>query len=459
MRYRNRLLKLQALSQSVASALATLKHHPRRVAAGLAVLLLGTGVTAFGVAPLAPDAAQLPVTEVVEQVQALPLAPQADTLLTHRFNLYRTEQTRSTDTADSLLSRLNINDPAAAAFLRKDAAARSHIFGRGTQTISAEADDGQQLVKLSLRWPTEDLNFFKRLVVERQGRDFVSRVETERYNRSSRLVSGPINKTLRSSFDSAKLDRALSEQMVGIFSGGLDASRSARQGDRYSVYYEVLEADGEPLRTGRILAAEVVLAGQTHHAIWYVNEAATKGENRGGAYYNLDGKSLAKGYLTPLESGVLTSGFSMRMNPVLSRMTAHKGIDYAAPTGTPVRAVADGTVEFAGRQNGYGNVIFLNHGKGHTTVYAHLNSMAVSQGQAVIQGQYLGGVGSTGWATGPHLHFEFRVDGVHQDPELMARVGTSSGLSAAAMPAFRQSAGQMRQQLRADATVQQALIQ
>ena len=110
-------MKLQALSLSVASALATLKHHPRRVGAGLAVLLLGTGVTAFGVAPLAPDAAQLPVTEVVEQVQALPLAPQADTLLTHRFNLYRTEQTRSTDTADSLLSRLNINDPAAAAFL------------------------------------------------------------------------------------------------------------------------------------------------------------------------------------------------------------------------------------------------------------------------------------------------------------------------------------------------------
>jgi murein DD-endopeptidase MepM/ murein hydrolase activator NlpD len=149
----------------------------------------------------------------------------------------------------------------------------------------------------------------------------------------------------------------------------------------------------------------------------------------------------------------------MRMNPVLSRMTAHKGVDYAAATGTPVRAVADGTVEFAGRQNGYGNVIFLNHGKGHTTVYAHLHSMAVSQGQAVIQGQYLGGVGSTGWATGPHLHFEFRVDGIHQDPEQMARVGTSSGLSAAAMPAFRQSASQMRQQLRAGATVQQALIQ
>lgn len=452
-------MNLQALSLSVASALVTLRQHPRRVMAGLAALLLGTGVTAFGVAPLAPDAAQLPVTEVVEQVQALPLTPQTETLLTHRFNLYRTEQTRSTDTADSLLSRLNINDPAAAAFLRKDAAARSHIFGRSSRTVTAEANDDQQLLKLSLRWPTEDLNLFKRLVIERQGDGFVSRVETDRYSRSSRLVSGPIQKTLRSSFDAAKLDRDLSEQIAGIFSGDLDFTRSARQGDRYSVYYEVLEADGEPLRAGRVLAAEIILAGRAQHAIWFVNEAASKGESRSGAYYNLDGKSLAKGYLTPLESGVVTSSFSMRMNPVLSRMTAHKGIDYAAAPGTPVRAVADGTVEFAGRQNGYGNVIFLNHGKGQTTVYAHLSNMAVSQGQRVIQGQYLGGVGSTGWATGPHLHFEFRVNGVHQDPALMARVGTSSGLSAAAMPAFRQSAGQMRQQFEAAASLQQSLVQ
>lgn len=426
---------------------------------GLAVLLLGTGVTAFGVAPLAPDAAQLPVTEVVETVQALPLTAQTETLLSHRFNLFRTEQTRSTDTADSLLSRLNINDPAAAAFLRKDAAARSHILGRSSRTVTAEANDDQQLVKLSLRWPTEDLNFFKRLVIERQGNGFVSRIETDRYIHSSRLVSGPIHKTLRSSFEAAKLDGDLTKQVADIFSGDLDFSRTARSGDRFSLYYEVLEADGEPLRAGRILAAEVVLAGRAQHAIWFVNEAAAKGESRGGAYYNLDGKSLAKGYLTPLESGVVTSSFSMRMNPVLSRMTAHNGVDYAAAPGTPVRAVADGTVEFAGRQNGYGNVIFLDHGKGQTTVYAHLNSMAVSQGQRVTQGQYLGGVGSTGWATGPHLHFEFRVNGVHQDPALMARVGTSSGLTAAAMPAFRQSAGQLRQQLEAAATLQPSLIQ
>ena len=452
-------MKLQEISQLVASALATLRRHPRRVTASLAVVLLGTGVTAFGVAPLAPDAAQLPVKEVVESVQALPLVAQTETLLGHRFNLYRTEQTRSTDTADSLLSRLNINDPAAAAFLRKDAAARTHIFTRVSRSVTAESNDDQQLIKLTLRWATEDLNFFKRLVVERQGEGFVSRVETDRYNRSSRLVSGAIQKNLKSSFDAAGLERDLTEQIAGIFTKDLDFSRSARPADRYSIYYEVLEADGEPLRMGRVLAAEVILAGRAQQAIWFINEAAGKGESRSGAYYDLTGKSLAQGYLTPLESSVVTSSFSMRLNPVFSRMTAHKGIDYAAAPGTPVRAVADGVVEFAGRRNGYGNVIFLDHGKGHTTVYAHLSSMAVQQGQRVTQGQHLGGVGSTGWATGPHLHFEFRVNGVHQDPEQMARVGTSTGLSAAAMPAFRQSASQMRKQLEAAASLQQPTIQ
>jgi len=229
------------------------------------------------------------------------------------------------------------------------------------------------------------------------------------------------------------------------------------------VYYEVLEADGEPLRAGRILAAEIVHAGQSHQAMWFRHEghpAQGQAKAGGGAYYSLDGKSMVRGYLLPLESGTLTSGFSMRMNPLLNRMQAHNGVDYAAPPGTPVRAVADGRVEFAGSQNGYGNVVFIDHGKGHTTVYAHLSSIAVSRGQRVSQGQHLGGVGSTGWATGPHLHFEFRINGVHQDPAQIARKGSAgNAIAASALPAFRQSASLMRQQLSAAATLQQTLAQ
>lgn len=223
-------MNLQVLSQSITSALVMLKRHPRRVTGALAALLLGTGVTAFGVAPLAPDVADLPVTEVVEVVQPVAVAQQTDALLAHRFNLYRTEVTRSTDTADSLLSRLGINDAAAAAFLRKDASARSHIFGRSTRTVTAEANDDQQLLKLSMRWPTEDQNFFKRLVIERQGNGFISRIETDRYTRSSRMAAGPIQKSLSQSVERAGLGPVLAQQLTEIFGDAMDLSAApARQ--------------------------------------------------------------------------------------------------------------------------------------------------------------------------------------------------------------------------------------
>jgi murein DD-endopeptidase MepM/ murein hydrolase activator NlpD len=455
-------LKLQVLSQSIASALAMLRQHPRRVTGALAALLLGTGVTAFGVAPLAPDAADLPVTEVVEVVQPMAMAQQTDALLAHRFNLYRTEVTRSTDTADSLLSRLGINDAAAAAFLRKDASARNHIFGRSTRTVTAEANDDQQLLKLAMRWPTEDQNFFKRLVIERQGSGFVSRIETDRYSRSSRMAAGPIQKSLNQSVEKAGLGPTLAQQLTEIFGDAMDLSAATRKGDRFSAYYEVLEADGEPLRTGRVLGAELVYGGQALQAMWFRDEGSVKaGKSEGrGAYYSLDGRGLRKNYLAPLVGGRVTSGFAMRLNPVLNRVKPHQGIDYAAPPGTPVRAVGDGVVEFAGWQNGYGNVVFLEHSKGHSTVYAHLNSIAVSRGQKISQGQHLGGVGSTGWATGPHLHFEFRINGVHKDPSTqMARSGGSAPVPSAALPAFRQMASQMRQQLSVAAVLQPAPAQ
>ncbi len=454
-------MNLSFFSALLAQGPALLKQHPRRVAGGLGALLLGTAVTAFGVAPLAPDAADLPVSEVVESVQPLALTLQSETLLGHRFNLFRTEVTRSTDSADSLLSRLGIADPAAAAFLRKDAAARQHIFGRSERTVTAEADDNQHLLRLSVRWATEDDNFFKRLVVERQGQGFVSRVESDRYTRSTRIASGPIAKSLSAAVDKAGLDDSLTRQLNHIFGEAMDLSGSPRKGDRFSVYYEVLEADGEPLRDGRVLAAEMVYRGRSVQAMWFRDEsrqAGDRGESR-GAYYSMDGRGLRKGYLAPLEGGRVTSGFSMRLNPVINRVQAHQGIDFAAPTGTPVRAVGDGVVDFAGWQNGYGNVIFIEHSRGHTTVYAHLSSMKVSRGQRVSQGQHIGGVGSTGWATGPHLHFEFRINGKHKDPKLMASSGGGAPVPAASMPAFRQKAASLRQQLLAAAALEPSASQ
>jgi murein DD-endopeptidase MepM/ murein hydrolase activator NlpD len=156
-----------------------------------------------------------------------------------------------------------------------------------------------------------------------------------------------------------------------------------------------------------------------------------------GAYYTMDGQSLRRAFLaSPLAFSRITSGFKIRLHPILLTMRAHLGIDYGAPTGTPVRTVGNGVVEFAGVQNGYGNVVIVRHSNQNETLYAHLSRIDVRKGQSVDQGQKIGAVGATGWATGPHLHFEFRVNGQHKDPSTLARQSESTPVTAAAKPQF-----------------------
>jgi murein DD-endopeptidase MepM/ murein hydrolase activator NlpD len=248
--------------------------------------------------------------------------------------------------------------------------------------------------------------------------------------------------------------------MAEIFSGEIDFHRALRKGDRFSVVYETLEGDGEPLRTGRVLSAEFNNAGKVSQAMWFQEPTAgnlTSQTLTKGAYYNLAGESLRRAYLaSPMEFSRVTSGFKMRFHPILQTWRAHLGVDYAAPTGTPVRTIADGTVEFAGVQNGFGNVVIVKHGNSNTTVYAHLSRIAVKKGQPVGQGQNVGAVGSTGWATGPHLHFEFRVNGVHRDPLTMARQSESLPVPVALKAQFDKTAAQVRSQLTAAAYLQSA---
>jgi hypothetical protein len=435
----------------------SLQRHPKRVAGSLAALLLGTGVTAFGVVPLAPDAADLPVRQVLESVQTLPLQVQLDALADHRFKLFRTDITRSNDTADTLLKRLNITDPAAAAFLRNDANARLALAGRPGKTITAEASDKQELTKLSTRWPSDDDTLFKRLVIERSGPSFVSRLETAPYVANARLASGSIQTSLFAATDEARIPDAVAVQIAEMFSSDIDFRRALRKGDRFNVVFEALEADGEPLRTGRVLSAEFVNAGKAHQAMWFQPPGQdTNGAAYKGGYYSLDGKSLRRAYLgSPLAFTRISSGFSMRFHPILQKWRAHLGTDFAAPTGTPARTVGDGVVSFAGSQNGYGNVVFVKHRNGHETVYAHLSKVNVRVGQRVAQGDAIGMVGATGWATGPHLHFEFRVNGVHQDPMTIARQSETVPVPLAALPTFKRLAAVVSTQLQAAATIGQ----
>ncbi|MDD2547171.1 MAG: peptidoglycan DD-metalloendopeptidase family protein [Burkholderiaceae bacterium] len=430
-----------------------LQQHPRRITAALAALLLTGGGGAFAVASLAPDAADLPVRLIEQNVESLASqATLAELTDWPVFSLFRSDQLRSTDTAESLLRRMGVADPEAAAFLRRDPQVQQNLMGRTGRTVSIETTDNHRLVRLTARWVPDDSGQFKRLVIEKSGKEFSTRVETAPMKVATRLAGGVIQSSLFAATDSANIPDAVAVQMAELFSGDVDFRRSLRKGDRFSVVYETLEADGEPLRSGRVLSAEFVNDGKAHQAVWFQEPG------RNGAYFSLEGQSLRRAYLSsPLEFTRVSSGFGNRFHPIHQRTMAHLGTDYAAPSGTAVRTIGDGTVEFAGTQNGYGNVVFIKHRNQYVTVYAHLSRIDVRKGQSISQGQTLGAVGATGWATGPHLHFELRVNGQHQDPMTIAKQSEAAApVAAAARPAFQRVAASMRLQLASSALIEQA---
>lgn len=434
----------QAVELCVARATAFIQLYPKQITAAIAALLVGgTGAT-FAVANLAPDASDLPVRTVVETVQSDLLAARSDDVATQAMRLYRSDATRSSDTADTLLKRLGVIDPQAAAFLRADNSVQTALLGRAGRNVTAEVNERQGLDKLVARWSPNDDGTFKRLTVEKTASGFRSTVETLPLVANTRLASGVINSSLFAATDDARLPDSIATQVAEIFSGDIDFHRALRKGDRFSVVYETLEGDGEPLRAGRVLSAEFVNAGKPFQAMWFKDPVAA---GKGG-YYTLAGESLRRAFLaSPLEFSRVTSGFKMRFHPILQTWRAHLGLDYAAATGTPVRSVGDGTVDFAGVQNGFGNVVIVKHRSNQTTVYAHLSRINVKKGQSVSQGQNIGAVGATGWATGPHLHFEFRVNGAHKDPATIARQSEAVPMSLAAKPVFDKAAQAMRAQL------------
>jgi murein DD-endopeptidase MepM/ murein hydrolase activator NlpD len=423
-----------------------LEHHPKQVTALLAALLLGAGGAAFGVASLDPAPENIVIRQILEQVAPLPIESQLRELDAHSFNLFRTDATRASDTIETLLARLGVDDAAAVAFLRHEPTFRSQLLSRVGRSVTVEATDHHQLQKLVARWAPDDSGNFKRLVVERViDGVFLSHVETAPLVPATRMGSAVVRTSLFAAVDDAQIPDGIVGQLIEIFSGEFDVHRGLRRGDRFSVVYEALEADGEPMRTGRILSAQFVNAGTSHEAVWFQAPGGAKGR-----YYTLDGQSLDTSYLsTPLEFSRVSSGFAMRMHPILHQWKAHLGVDYAATVGTPVRTVGEGLVEFAGEQNGFGNVVIVKHNNTEQTVYAHLSRIAVRAGQAVAQGQFIGAVGQTGWATGPHLHFEFRVNGVHQDPSAMARRTDAAPITAELRLDFDRIARSMRAQLAA----------
>jgi murein DD-endopeptidase MepM/ murein hydrolase activator NlpD len=403
---------------------------------------------------LGPDISERPVVTITTPLEIAKLEDQAQSLDQVELNLTRTDSTRSSDTPESLMRRLGLIDPEAAKFLRSNPLAKQALNQSG-RSVVAQADGQQRLSRLHVRWLNKESDtFFQRLVIQRTDNGLQAALETSPMNTSLRMTGGTVARSLYDAADEARLPDTVVAQLTQIFSNQIDFHRTLSKGARFSVVYEVLEADGEPVRTGRVLTAEFNNDNRTYEAVWY-QEPGQKGN-----YYSLDGKSLSRTYLaSPVAFSRKTSGFAMRLHPIFHTLKAHLGVDYAAPTGTPAQTVGDGVVEFAGVQGGYGNTVIVRHGNNHSTVYAHLSRIHVRKGQSVQKGQTIGAVGSTGWSTGPHLHFEFRVNGNHVDPAKVIQLAQNVPLTPAAMARFKSVADQARLQLLAAAQMREDGIQ
>ena len=388
----------------LAQNLLRLVHNNKLRRLILAAVLPFVGVVAaFGIAPNTVTE-QLVIAKVVEEVAL----PEVSAVGNPDEAYWREERIQRGDTIASVLARLEVDDPDAVQTLRGTREARALYQLVPGKTIRARITAAGKL--LTLRYLAGNTLF----AVERTGATFTVTQQRAQLDTRALMKSAEIRSSLFAATDAANLSDAVAIQIADIFSTDIDFHRDLRKGDRFTVVYEAFYHQGEMVKTGRVLAAEFVNQGKAYRAVYFQNSV---GE---GGYYTPEGKNIRKAFLrSPLEFSRVSSGFTnARFHPVLQQWRAHKGIDYAAPSGTRVKAIADGVVEFAGRQGGYGNVVVLRHQSKYTSWYGHLSGFAksVRKGSRVSQGDVIGFVGATGLATGPHLHYEFRINDVHQNP-------------------------------------------
>jgi murein DD-endopeptidase MepM/ murein hydrolase activator NlpD len=417
-----------------------------RIISASALFLAVCAFGAAGVAPLAPDASDLPVTTVAQDIQLPDLSSQIAALQQQESSqtYIHEEKIRAGDTLAALMTRLGVEDDAAQTFIKKDKVARGVMQLRTGKRVQAQTDEDGNLLWLRATVVDGKDNPVKNISVSRKGDHFAAEEVPAQLERRVEMHARDITSTLfaatDSSADGTRLPDTVVAQIVEMFSTNIDFRSDLKRGDKFNVVYETFWQDGEFVRAGRILAGEFTNKGTTYQSVWFEDPTTKQ-----GGYYSFDGKSLKKAFLkSPLEFSRISSGFSMRVHPISGNWKQHKGIDFAAATGTPIRAAGDGTIDFAGAQGGYGNVIVLKHWNNYTTAYAHMSRFAtgMKKGQKVSQGDVIGYVGTTGWSTGAHLHYEFRVGGEAQDPSKL-NVQAQAPLTAAEMGRFKAVAGDM----------------
>jgi len=396
--------------------------------------------TAFGIAPQTLTS-NIATSMVVEEV-SLPAAEQAqndDTNLTEMF--WYKDYVRRDDTLQSVLARVNIRNRDALDFIRTDSVAseiaRSIIPGR---QVKAETDADGNLFHFEYQ-----INPDAFLTITKTADGYSAKQDDRVLEVRPILKSAKITSSLFGATDAANIPDNIAIQLADIFESEINFHTDLRRGDHFNVIYEGSYDQGELVKVGEVLAAEFVNDGKVYRAVGF------RDDNNQMQYYTPEGKSTHKSFLrSPLEFSRVSSGFSVaRFHPVLQRMRAHKGVDFAAPTGTRIKASADAVVDFVGQKGGYGNVIVLKHANGVSTLYGHLSRFApeLRRGAKITQGQMIGFVGMSGVATGPHLHYEFLINGQHQDPMKVA-LPKANILQGSNKAKFESTSSQMTAQLR-----------
>jgi murein DD-endopeptidase MepM/ murein hydrolase activator NlpD len=422
--------------KSAISATLINQTQTSKIQIGLGVGLAALFGAAAAVATSSSTIGPLPVRSLVTEELNL---PKASVVISQVEPVLKVERVQRGDTFASLISRLGVSDSAFTKFVRTSADSRRLMNIKPGRFVAAHIDSQNRITRFDVVIE-KTATSATRLIVARdtEGQFQISEDLIELQKQTETRVA-EVRSTFFAATDAAGIPDSVAIQVADIFGTEVDFNKELRKGDTLKVAYEMLKLPDsleQPI-AGRVLAVEFVHQGKRFEAQWFERTAGV------GEYFSGTGASRKKAFLrSPLEVSRVTSGFTMaRLNPVSRSWSAHKGVDLAAPIGTNIRSSGDGTVDFIGKQGGYGNTVVIKHGKRYETLYAHLNEFAdLKVGQKVKQGDIIGTVGVTGWSTGPHLHYEFKVDGDQVDP-LSAALPISEPLTGAEQKKFQMVSG------------------
>lgn len=368
-------------------------------------LFLGLGSICIAIASLSISNKPSPLNLQDSKTQSPPpevlIKKESSRLINHKI--------QPGENLSSIFAALNLNKADLSQIINSNDDAKQFANISSGKFLQLKINQSDQLEQLTYK-----INAIDTLSATRSNNDFIVELSSKEVTRELTSVQSTIESSLFLDGQKAGLSNKLILQLANIFAWDIDFATNLKSGDQFTVVYEKIIADGKEINTSKIISAEFINRGKVYSAVKY------KDPNGNVNYYTPDGNGMRKAFLsTPVDFAHISSHYNLkRKHPILNRIRAHTGVDYAARTGTPIKSTGDGKIAFHGNKGGYGQVVIVKHGDHYETLYAHMSSFkkGLKNGSSVKQGDIIGYVGQSGLATGPHLHYEFRIDGTHRNP-------------------------------------------